>query len=61
MKYAVYFRWISEDYKDSFNVNGLKELKLNINAIKENPDQEIISICQINKHGEYIPYNKIKF
>lgn len=59
-QYVVYFRWIEDDFKDSFICNGYKELIANLADIQNRPEVEVLSLCEISKYGEYMSYPMIK-
>jgi hypothetical protein len=61
MKYRIVFTWLDDNTRDCFEIKGITELKFNIKDIKEKGLHKITEIYQINKNGEYVPYNKIKF
>jgi hypothetical protein len=58
MKYAIYFTW-NDNFKDSINVDGIKERDLNIKDMKERNDFKNISYCKIYKSGEYGRHIKV--
>lgn len=55
MTYAVFFKWLDDGTEDTFNVKGIKELKLNIQYLKDT-GKEIIDIQKVLRDGERIPY-----
>lgn len=59
MEYAVYFKWLDDGTEDSFNVEGKKELDLNIKSIQEDDKLQLLSVSKIYKSGEYVELRRM--
>ena len=55
--YKVFFKWLDDGFEDTFNCTGLKELKLNVEAIRNNPNQKLLEVQRQMPNGEFLTKN----
>lgn len=53
MKYAIYFTWKDDGFKDTFNAEDAKDRDLNIKEMIERGEFSEIRYCPIYANGEY--------
>lgn len=53
MKYAIYFTWKDDGFKDTFNVDNAQDRDMNIKDMIQRGEFSEISYCKIYADGEY--------
>ena len=53
MRYAVYFTWKNDGFKDSFIAADRNDRDVNIRQMLDRKEFKEISYCKIYKNGEY--------